>query len=484
VPDDNTSTHVRDYAAAIWRHRLIAAIAVAATVVPVVVFLLLIRPPLYESTAAIMVRPLNRKPELFRQQAAADKPDVDTEVEIMKSPPVTAKAASLMETAGLDPTRWLKKVEWNRIEDTVVVHITAFAPDPELARDLTNALGDGYLDYCRNTSLDSSRTSLVWLERQVGHAKIRMQHDRQALQEFCAKHPQITMTESTDFDREYYTALLKEQASVELAAAQAEVELQDYAALLAKCGIPRPDDDDDTALPVKVAADDDAFAQLAALSQSNRLGAIVAELDVARATLAEKQKHLKERHPEIVLLRQQIATLEGTCREIFLTETQNGRNARIARLSAMRSILAQKKKELDDYRDRLLKTSNDRMEYALLVGNIEAGKTLYNTVIEKLKQYDISQGLSDEVARFIQRAPIGTVSNPYIAVKIIFALLCGLFIGVGLAILVDYLDTTIKTESDVEQSLGLPVLALVPAVDDQQPVALDQDDPDLMVALQ
>ncbi|HUU68803.1 MAG TPA: hypothetical protein VM186_04725, partial [Planctomycetota bacterium] len=206
--------------------------------------------------------------------------------------------------------------------------------------------------------------------------------------------------------------------------------------------------------------------------------------DVARATLAEKQKHLKERHPEIVLLRQQIATLEGTCREIFLTETQNGRNARIARLSAMRSILAQKKKELDDYRDRLLKTSNDRMEYALLVGNIEAGKALYNTVIEKLKQYDISQGLSDEVARFIQRAPMGTVSNPYIAVKIIFALLCGLFIGVGLAILVDYLDTTIKTESDVEQSLGLPVLASVPSVDDQQPVALDQDDPDLMVALQ
>ena len=482
MPDPQGTTHVRDYAAVIWRHRWTVLIAIAATVLPTVVFLLLIRPPLYESTAAIMVRSQNRKPELFLQDKAAEKPDVDTEVEVMKSPPVTVKAVSLMETAGLNPKRWLKKVEWNRIENTVVVHITALAPDPELARDLTNAFGDGYLDYCRNTSLDSSRTSLTWLERQVTDAKTRMQHDQQALHDFCEKHPQVTMAESTDFDREYHAALLKELASVELAATQADVELQDYAALLTKCGIPPADDDAD--VPIKVAADDDTFAQLAALARSDRLTAVTTELDVARATLAEKLNHLKDRHPEIVVLRQHIATLESTCREIFLGEARNGRNVRVARASALRSILEQKKKELDGYRERLLKTGSDRMEYALLLGNIDAGKTLYDTVIEKLKQYDISQGLTDEPARFIQRAPLGTVRNPYIAVKIIFALLCGTIIGAGLAMLMDCFDTTLKTESDVEQTLALSVLASVPAVCIVQPAVAPTDDAEVMVALQ
>ena len=481
MPDPQGSTNVRDYAAIVWRYRWIVCIAIAATVVPTVVFLLLIRPPLYESTAAIMVRSQNRKPELFPQDATAEKPDVDTEIEVMKSPPVTVKAVSLMETAGLNPKRWLKKAEWDRIENTVVVHITALAPDPNLAQDLTNALGDGYLDYCRSTSLDSSRTSLTWLERQVTDAKTRMQHDQQALHDFCEKHPQVTMAESADFDREYYTALLKELASVELAAAQADVELQDYVSLLMKCGIPPADDG--TSVHIKLGADDDAFAQLAALAQSDRLIAVTTELDVARATLSEKLKHLKERHPEIVVLRQRIATLENTCRQIFLGEARNGKNARMARASALSSILTQKRKELDDYRQRVLQTGSDRMEYTLLLGNVDAGKELYDTVIEKLKQYDISQGLTDEPARFIQRAPLGTVRNPYIAVKIIFALLCGTIIGVSLAMLMDYLDTTLKTQTDVEQTLALPVLASVPAICIMQPATASPDGAELMVAL-
>jgi len=55
MPDPQGSTNVRDYAAIVWHYRCIVCIAGAATVVPAVVFLLLIRPPLYESTAAMIV---------------------------------------------------------------------------------------------------------------------------------------------------------------------------------------------------------------------------------------------------------------------------------------------------------------------------------------------------------------------------------------------------------------------------------------------
>lgn len=44
------------------------------------------------------------------------------------------------------------------------------------------------------------------------------------------------------------------------------------------------------------------------------------------------------------------------------------------------------------------------------------------------------------------------------------AFVLGLVVGVGLALLIEYLDTTIKHKEDVEDRLGLPVLASVPRI--------------------
>ncbi|MER2091048.1 MAG: Wzz/FepE/Etk N-terminal domain-containing protein [Sporosarcina sp.] len=41
------------------------------------------------------------------------------------------------------------------------------------------------------------------------------------------------------------------------------------------------------------------------------------------------------------------------------------------------------------------------------------------------------------------------------------AAVIGLMLGVGIAFLLEYLDTTVKTEEDIEELLGLPILGLV-----------------------
>lgn len=43
----------------------------------------------------------------------------------------------------------------------------------------------------------------------------------------------------------------------------------------------------------------------------------------------------------------------------------------------------------------------------------------------------------------------------------------GLMLGVGLAFLLEYLDTTVKTETDVEELLGLPIIGLVSTIEDK-----------------
>ncbi|MEB2298039.1 capsular biosynthesis protein [Lysinibacillus xylanilyticus] len=57
--------------------------------------------------------------------------------------------------------------------------------------------------------------------------------------------------------------------------------------------------------------------------------------------------------------------------------------------------------------------------------------------------------------------------KPNKMLNIAIAAVLGLMIGVGLAFLLDYLDTTVKTESDVEELLQLPIIGLVSPINDK-----------------
>ena len=63
--------------------------------------------------------------------------------------------------------------------------------------------------------------------------------------------------------------------------------------------------------------------------------------------------------------------------------------------------------------------------------------------------------------------------KPNKTMSVAIAMVIGLMVGVGLAFLLEYLDTTVKTEQDVEDVLGLPILGLVSPI----PEDLNTTDP-------
>lgn len=64
--------------------------------------------------------------------------------------------------------------------------------------------------------------------------------------------------------------------------------------------------------------------------------------------------------------------------------------------------------------------------------------------------------------------------NPNPPLNMAIAAVVGLMLGVGIAFLLEYLDTSIKTEQDVEDSLGLPILGLVSPIPDSEMVTTEQ----------
>lgn len=107
------------------------------------------------------------------------------------------------------------------------------------------------------------------------------------------------------------------------------------------------------------------------------------------------------------------------------------------------------------------------VQYNILKRESEADKTLYEGLLTKLKEAGISEGLKSSNLRVVDPAMIPSYpARPAKARNIALAFLVGLVGGIGLALLREYLDNTVKTPDDIETLSRLPSLAVVPAFGD------------------
>jgi succinoglycan biosynthesis transport protein ExoP len=107
------------------------------------------------------------------------------------------------------------------------------------------------------------------------------------------------------------------------------------------------------------------------------------------------------------------------------------------------------------------------VQYNILKRESEADKTLYEGLLTKLKEAGISEGLKSSNLRVVDPAMIPSYpARPAKARNIALAFLVGLVGGIGLALLREYLDNTVKTPDDIETLTRLPSLAVVPAFGD------------------
>ncbi|MFS0689439.1 Wzz/FepE/Etk N-terminal domain-containing protein [Sporosarcina sp. 179-K 8C2 HS] len=86
---------------------------------------------------------------------------------------------------------------------------------------------------------------------------------------------------------------------------------------------------------------------------------------------------------------------------------------------------------------------------------------VFQEEIQKLMNVDNVNILSPAV---LSENPRPIKPDPYLNMAI--AAVIGLMLGVGIAFLLEYLDTTVKTEQDIEELLELPILGLVSPITD------------------
>jgi succinoglycan biosynthesis transport protein ExoP len=96
---------------------------------------------------------------------------------------------------------------------------------------------------------------------------------------------------------------------------------------------------------------------------------------------------------------------------------------------------------------------------------VDSNQQLYDVLLKRLKETGLSQGLDSSNVRIVEPAiaPIRPI-KPRKAMNLAIGIVLGLGTGLALAFFVEYMDDSIRAPEHVEQTIGVPVFALIPVI--------------------
>jgi capsular exopolysaccharide synthesis family protein len=168
----------------------------------------------------------------------------------------------------------------------------------------------------------------------------------------------------------------------------------------------------------------------------------------------------EENHPRVLSLRaekerklQQIKDLIAATRRAMVVD---------ADMAQSRVTLLQK--EVDDLKTSTREHFTNSLEpYRMAQRDFDEQQSLLDALSVRLKQVSADKQLLESPVRIITRATAPNFpSKPNKNLNLTVSVMAGLFVGVVVAFLIEYLDTSVKTMADAESLLGLPVLTVIP----------------------
>ena len=168
---------------------------------------------------------------------------------------------------------------------------------------------------------------------------------------------------------------------------------------------------------------------------------------------------LGENHPKVKALR---ATKEVFTRQL---EEQVAiiRSALEKNLRTAQTTREELQKRLEQINQRQLTAKNVSATYTRAKNNYIKEKTLLDGVRTRAQTQTMELAMPRTAISVRQVAePASYAARPRVALNLTLGALVGLVVGLGLAFFIEYLDTSVKTMEDVENLLGVPVLAIIP----------------------
>ncbi len=350
-------------------------------------------------------------------------------------PPASRSAQANPEAALVQ--RVLAGLDVEPIADTRLVDVSFSAPDPRLAAEVANAVTRLYLDHHLETRFAASQEAVDWLDRRVQDMREKVEKAELALQTYKEEHGAVSLEARQ-------SVVVQQLAELSSALTKANTDFIGLQTLHREVQ--------------QAAAEPDELDAIPSVVQNGLIQTLRQDDAALQHRAAELEERWGPKHPGMAGIRAKIRAMRGKIRtEVHkvLRGISTDYNVSKARVDALRDALEAKKQEAQQF-------NKIAIQYGVLKREADTNKQLYNALLTSMKEMRISAGLKRNNLHIVDAAEVpGTPIKPRPVAILLRTSLVALVLGVGLALLLESLDTTIKTPEEAEQLLRLPIIGAV-----------------------
>lgn len=429
------------------RKAFISLITIVLTFFSIALAIIRAPSPIYEAACSIKfeksISPLGLYAKFISWESGSE---IETQMSVIKSYPVFKKVAlamGLIDKAG-DPnprlgqviTSLQSQVAVTREGFSSIVNITAKANRPEFAAALANQVALAYKQ-TRAQEINKRTTEAIrFIKGQLESIGERLRKSEEELKRFREDKNIIALTAQS-------ATLLSRAESAESRLAEtmeAKRELEEVMKRIREA-------------PSHPLSSRKSVWSEKASALYQKLSSRLVDLTLKRDTLLIQYT---SSHPKVIEINKQI--LEIT--QKMITELDSRLKIQAKKEEALR-------KEIDTLREKIRALPTEGLQLAKLERDVDRTNEVYSLLESKYQEALIQDAEKPEEVIIVQPAfePSRPINPPKTASSALLGAMIGLVLGLVFAFIVETFDTSLGAIEDVEETLGLQVLGLIPHIE-------------------
>lgn len=459
----------------IFRKRLWLIAAVAIAVPSAVAVMTLRQPKVYQARANIVIDPVAPQylGEQFREVTeigtallVADHEALETEFIVMNSHSMQVTVARALCNERIDGQPALARllpgatctnddeleaaapilqaiISIAPMKDSRVVNLMVTHHDPKLAATVANTLARVYTQHNLERRLSNNAAAGNWLGDEFGNLASQVEASERQLIDFKRKNNVVAVSiedQQNDLSSER-RKLVDELNGVRVRLIALRSQRNEYERL--RTGDPLNDvtpgvTDSPVVLKLK-------------------------ELYVDQyAKLLELRGKYLDKHPSVIAQEARVAGIKADLLRESSLATKN--------VEAQYATAMKQEQELRIALDRVthdaLQLEQRAIDYNRLKRNYERLQKLAEQVGGRERETEVAKHLKTNNVRMLDAAMVPAAPiSPNVPRAVSLAILLGIVLGIGLAYILELLDSTVKSQADVEEILGVSFLGMIPSID-------------------
>ena len=201
--------------------------------------------------------------------------------------------------------------------------------------------------------------------------------------------------------------------------------------------------------------------ELSFIAEQSRVSNLLERMSGTKIQISSLSKRYREKHPVMI---QQLQTLQESEAELALA-VANSVDKLGAAYAESKSNFELASQRLAEKEVELIQLSKTRVEYSSLEREMNVQQGFLQALVGRMTQERAAVNLKNPNSRVIDEAlPPLRHSSPNIVMNLAAGLFGGLAVGAGLIFVVAFLDDRVKSAFDIEGTIGLSMLGVVPRI--------------------